>query len=247
MNVSFLTSEIENSCAFIVKKVCTFNIVTFNNFSLIFLACFLLLRTRPIGAKTVDVLALEYPPFTSSESKGNGIAFELLEKTLGQKGIKWRPTYAPPARAASIIEKGDWCASFYPIIDEFDSVRVVLSKSKVIIGLVRKQEDSIFQWDGLESLAGHSIALLRTRKRSPFSQQFLDAGLEVLFVDNMEMGLKYVEEGFVDYAISDNLSFAQLNKENLEFSHTSILTTPITLFVNPACDWGNILNEFSGH
>ena len=217
----------------------------FKKFSFIFLASALIQSAFPLDAKTVDVLAVEYPPFTSSESKANGIAFELLEKVLGQKGIKWRATYAPPARVASIIEKGDWCASFYPIIDEFDSVRVVLSKSKVTIGLVRKKEDSVFKWEALESLAGSSVALLRTRNNSSFSQQFFDAGLEVLFVENTEIGIKYVEKGFADYAMSDNLSFAQLNKESLEFSRTSIFTTPITLFVNPECDWGNLLNEIS--
>jgi polar amino acid transport system substrate-binding protein len=215
------------------------------NFPHIFLASVLLLTELPLAAKTIDVLAVDYPPFTSPESKGNGIAFELLENALGQKGITWKATYAPPARAASIIRKGEWCASFYPVVDEFDSVRVVLSKGKVTIGLVRKKEDSVFKWIALRSLTGNSVAILRTRKNSPFVQQFIDAGLEVLFVENTEIGIKFVEEELVDYALSDNLSFAQLNKKDLEFSQTSILTTPITLYVNPTCDLGNLLTEFS--
>lgn len=221
------------------------------NVALIFFALTLLVSALPLCAKTVDVIAIEYPPFTSSEIEGNGVAFELLEKVLGEEGIVWRATYAPPARAASIIAKGDWCASFYPVAEEFDSVSVVLSKSEVTIGLVRKKRlthekaNSPFKWKTLGSLAGSSVALLRTRQNSPFAQQFFDAGIEVLFVESKEIGIKYVEEGFVDYAISDNISFSQQNNSNLEFSQSSVLTTPVTLFMNPACDWGNLLNELN--
>lgn len=221
------------------------------NVASIFLVLTLLVSALPLRAKTVDVIAIEYPPFTSSETEGNGVAFELLEKVLGEEGIVWRAAYAPPARAASIIAKGDWCASFYPVAEELDSISVVLSNSEVTIGLVRKKGlthekvNSPFKWKTLASLAGSSVALLRTRQNSSFVQQFFDAGIEVRFVESKEIGIKYVEEGFVDYAISDNISFSQLNKENLEFSQSSILTTPVTLFMNPGCDWGNLLNELN--
>jgi hypothetical protein len=129
-------------------------------------------------------------------------------------------------------------------------IEVVLNDI-VTIGLVRKKglthekANSPFKWKTLGSLAGSSVALLRTRQNSPFAQQFFDAGIQVLFVESKEIGIKYVEEGFVDYAISYNISFSQLNKDNLEFSQSSILTTRVTLFMNPTCDWGNLLNELN--
>lgn len=196
----------------------------------------LLLLPITSRAKTIDVLAIEYPPFTTSEESNNGIAFELLRKAALSDDITWRPVYAPPGRAAAIIRSGDWCASFYPADKSIKSQSIVLSKSEVSVGLVRLAKENTFIWQSLDELTGKSVALLRTKEDSAFSQQFTDVGLRVVFVEDIDTGMRLVKSGRVDYALSDNLSFAQQNDDALQFSKSALVVTPVTLYLNPACN-----------
>lgn len=193
-------------------------------------------------AKVYNVLAIEYPPFTTSQVRSNGIAFELLEKAALGDTIEWRAVYAPPRRAAEMIVSGEWCASFYPVDKSIQSRSITLSKSEVSIGLVRQAQPVPFTWTGLSELKGKSVALLRTRENSVFVSQFIDAGLDVIFVENIETGIKMVKKSRVDFSLSDNLSFAQKNDQALQFSRNTLLVTPITLFINPNCDVISVLD-----
>lgn len=84
--------------------------------------------------------------------------------------------------------------------------------------------------------------MLRTRENSVFVSQFIDAGLDVIFVENIETGIKMVKKSRVDFSLSDNLSFAQKNDQALQFSRNTLLVTPITLFINPNCDVISVLD-----
>jgi hypothetical protein len=53
--------------------------------------------------------------------------------------------------------------------------------------------------------------------------------------------LRFVKSRRVDYALSDNLSFAQQNDDALQFSKSALVVTPVTLYLNPAC---NIMDLF---
>ena len=213
-----------------------------SKFLLMRLACLitfivaLLLMPMSSQAKTVDVLAIEYPPFMTSEEPNNGIAFELLEKAAFSDAITWRALFVPPARAAAIIRSGEWCASFYPAVEGIESQSIVLSKSKISVGLVRLAEKSTFVWQSLNDLAGESVALLRTKEDAAFAQQFTDAGFRIVFVEDIETGIRLVKSNRVDYALSDNMSFAQLNDDALQFSKSALVVTPVTLYLNPVCD-----------
>jgi polar amino acid transport system substrate-binding protein len=192
-------------------------------------------------AKVIDVLAIEYPPFTTSQVASNGIAFELLAKAALSNTVEWHAVYAPPGRAAEMIKAGEWCASFYPVEADIESHSITLSQSEVSIGLVRQTQSTPFIWNDLSELKGKSVALLRTREGSTFAQQFSDAGLDVVFIENIETGLKLVKRSRVDFTLSDNISYVQQNDRDLQFSKTTILTTPITLFINPEC---GVMDEF---
>jgi polar amino acid transport system substrate-binding protein len=111
----------------------------------------------------------------------------------------------------------------------------------VSIGLVRQTQSTPFKWNDLSELKGNSVALLRTREGSTFAQQFSDAGLDVVFIENIETGLKLAKRSRVDFTLSDNISYVQQNDRDLHFSKTTVLTTPITLFINPD---GGVMDEF---
>lgn len=198
----------------------------------------LLTSSWPLRAqyRSIDVLAVEYPPFTTITHPQGGLAFELLEPTIPQ--LQWKPLFVPPKRAYASIDSGHWCASFYPAHKPSDYFTVVLSHQPIKIRLVRRLQTSSFGWTQLSELAGKSVALLRTGESSAFVQQFDDAEIRIAYVESVQAGLQMVLLNRVDMAMLDDISFAGLehdNKSKLQMSENTLLETPITLFVNKAC------------
>lgn len=188
---------------------------------------------------TIDVVAVEYPPFTTLLDRNGGIAFQLLHEHAISDHIKWRPYFLPPARAAATIETKDWCASFFPPVERSTSSAVVLSESEVHIGLIRKKQQQPFSWESLDDLAGKTVALLRNNQGSNFYNQFVQAGLTIIHVENIEAGMQMVLRGRAEMAMSDNITFNSLEKYNrsqVQFSKNYLVSTPITLYINNNCD-----------
>lgn len=196
------------------------------------------------GAKTLAVIALEYPPFTTETQADKGSSFRALQKYLHSKHLEFelQPLFLPSARAQSEILAGNWCASFYPppdIVRE-ESRFVLLSDSLVSLGIFRRRQEDPFVWKDLSELGGGKIALLRSKVDGSFLQQFTDAGLTIEFVGDISTGLRMLSKGRVDYAFgdSDALSVLTLPKEmreNLQFSSTHLMEFPVGVFVNPMC------------
>lgn len=56
--------------------------------------------------RVIEVIAIEYPPFTSSKADNQGIAFELLRAHNQESNISWQANFLPPARAHKLINLG---------------------------------------------------------------------------------------------------------------------------------------------
>jgi polar amino acid transport system substrate-binding protein len=193
---------------------------------------------RPV----IKVLAIEYPPFTSSKMTHNGIAFMLLRQYAKKHFIAdIQPHIVPPARLQVLLKLKSWCLSFYPSLQlEGPDNFIQLSDSKIKIGMYRKRQNSVFRWDNLNEFSGASIALLRSNKSSRFYQLYTEAGLLPIFVDSIEQGIKLLLKGRIDYAFADNISIDLMDispqqKESLQFSETIFLETPIQVYLNPSC------------
>ena len=193
---------------------------------------------RPV----IKVLAIEYPPFTSSKMTHNGIAFMLLRQYAKKHFIAdIQPQIVPPARMQVLLKLNSWCLSFYPSLQlEGPDNFIQLSDIKIKIGMFRKKQDSVFRWDNLNEYSGASIALLRSNKSNRFYQLYTEAGLFPMFVDSTEQGIKLLLRGRVDYAFADNMSIDMMGispqqKESLQFSETIFLETPIQVYFNPKC------------
>ena len=202
----------------------------------LFIICFNVQAT----AKVIEVIAIEYPPFTSSNSANGGVAFDLLPDVLEGKKVIWRPFFQPPKRALQSISEGKWCASFYPP-RTVAFKRYQLSERIVHLGLIRKVAPDAFKWHSLSELKGRSIALLRTSAQSQFAQQFIRAGLNISFVENVKIGVQMVKLGRVDFAFADNNLLQRLSEQgmavtNLEFSDSVLFSTPVSVYVNPKCE-----------
>lgn len=200
------------------------------------------LFTLPALAQpAIDVIAVDYPPFTSPSQQDSGIAFQLLR--LQFPNAKFKPLFVPPKRAYTIVTNDPWCASFYPVRTP-NAKTVVLSKHEIEIGLIRLHEETEFQWQNLNSFAGQRVALLRTSDTSPFAHQFTNAGIQIQYVETIEQGMKLVLLRRVHFALYDNYSFAQLEdatKHRLQFSSSSLIKTPIILYLNRDCEQAQLL------
>lgn len=189
------------------------------------------------NAKTIDVIAIEYPPFSTLGVESGGLSFELLSQNTDEN-YQWQPYFLPPKRAFANIKSGDWCASLYPTPMAKSFVQYQLSEQTVNIGLVRLKQQDSFEWQDLKQLSGRTVAILSTEGTSPFAIQFAQAGLTKAEVQTVKSGVQMVLLGRVDYAMLDDVSFNALetnNKARLEFSKTNLLSTKLSIFVNPEC------------
>jgi len=211
----------------------------FRFFGLKFTALTVLLSVNFIAyANNISVLAVEYPPFTTANEESGGAAFVLLRQRTAHTNINWLPEIVPPARAYQRIAQSEWCASFYPAFGEDNYTRLALSTEPIDIGLVREASEDPFSWPSLDELQGKSIALLRTGSESEFVQQFTEAGMELIFVENIDAATKMVLLGRSDFAMMDSVTFANLDEQSakqLQMSSKFLLSTPITLFVHSSC------------
>ncbi|GAB2918086.1 hypothetical protein [Rheinheimera gaetbuli] len=196
-------------------------------------------------AKTrFDIIAVEYPPFSSSEIPGGGLTFDLLRNQYGEN-IVFKPLFLPPARAAKVLATSDWCGSFFPPGEQVPALKWPLSEHQIKIGLYRRKQADDFRWTKLSELSG-SVALLRIGTDSPFSRQFNDAGLNIVWVESPEQGIELLIKQRVDYSMGDDMlgSRFEQNSETqnmLQFSDTVLTETPVVLFTNPSCEISGLM------
>jgi len=191
----------------------------------------------------IDVIAVNYPPYTSPSAVDYGSSFSLLTKyAQSHFRVSLTPMFLPPARANRVIKDGHWCLSFYPPSNDNKLSRFVpLSDDIVSIGFYRLKEQDRFYWSKLEELSGKMVALLRANKVGQMHQSFIDAGIQMVYVESIEQGLQLVLKARVDYAFGDNLSlsetsFSEDEKGRLQFSESSFYTTKIGFFYNSECE-----------
>lgn len=190
----------------------------------------------------VDVIAVDYPPYTSPQLLGYGSNFSLLSQyAQSHLRVSLTPLFLPPARANRVINDGHWCMSFYPPRKDNKFARFVpLSDSIVKMGFYRLRKKDSFHWTDLKELSGKIVALLRPNVIGKMHQGFIDAGLQIVYVESVEQGLHLVLKNRVDYAFGDslvlsdsNLSDVQMKK--LQFSESSVYDAKIGFFYNIKC------------
>lgn len=208
--------------------------------SLILVSCI----STSIASETVDVLSMDYPPFTAEADGENGPLFRLLRdyarEHMPTKRI--RPVFVPPARASLLLSKGEYCLSFYPPPEhqeEFEFIK--LSDETVKLGFIRARQAGAFVWKDLSELKGKSSAILRPSRSGRVHEMAVDAGMEVVYVDSIRQGLMMLKKGRVDYAFGDNNTLARLsesagmNKDDYQFSETSLFETTVGITVRKSC------------
>ncbi len=191
----------------------------------------------------VQVIAIEYPPFTTVERPDRGLGFALLNARLGASPFQISAEFLPPARAQRHMLHGHWCASFYPPApSDTDALELRLDAEPVRLGLYRLRQSAPFRWSGLEELKGRRVAMLRanTRTAGP-GAQMLEAGLILVDVETPGQGLQLLLRGRVDYSFGDSFSGRELmqalalDPARVQFSDSDFGTVPIGLWLNRLC------------
>jgi len=205
----------------------------------------LLLFTFSMNAwsqQSIDVITVEYPPFTSNYVSGYGINFKLLDKYATHNfKTTFQPLFVPPARAQKLMLTNDWCLSFYPPKPNDPYAKFQpLSDEIVKLGLYRLKSHKPFKWQSLSELKNKSVALLRPTKLGPIHEQLKQAQMKLVFVETVEQGLSMLIHKRVDYAFGDNTAINQTaigkeNKEKLQFSNSSLLEAQVGFFYNSRC------------
>lgn len=189
-----------------------------------------------LAADVFEVLAVEYPPFTSSRTGDGGLAFQILRQAFPEYSFK--PYMVPPKRAYQMMQNGQWCMSFYPSSPGTASHKIVLSAHQIGIGLIRSRQTAPFKWGNLDELAGLNVALLRSGEGSAFVNKFNQAGLLITYTETIQQSIDLMLRKRVDIAMYDDYNYKQLPvalQQQIQFSETMLLQTPVTLFTNPDC------------
>ncbi|WP_286239127.1 hypothetical protein [Neptuniibacter halophilus] len=206
-----------------------------------FLFLFIVIYTQTLAAAELEVLAIEYPPYTTRNQSDQGIAFRLLRQYLAdQPEIRVKPRFLPPARVQLQFSEIRWCGSFYPPPAESGSRFFPLSAEPLKIGLYHRQDDPHYNWQTLHQLKGYRVALLRNLQTSVFNEQFQVAGIRPVFVDTVIQGMRMLQQKRVDAALGDEHLQAFLSDQwrrdlPFRFSTTALITTPIGIHLNPQC------------
>lgn len=205
------------------------------------LALMLILSWNAYAQDLVKVIAVEYPPFLTSDSETFGLSFAHL-KPYAKTHFKtaYEPYFLPPGRAQLIIEQGDWCVSFYPPHKTNENAKFVpLSPEHVKLGLYRLEQPTRFNYESLSELSG-SVAMLRSNTLGSTPKMLEDAGLELVHLEKIEQGIHMLLAGRVDYAFGDSSTlktYAHIDNINkLQFSEIPIYEARIGFFYNTDCE-----------
>ena len=189
----------------------------------------------------MKVIAIEYPPFLTSQSKTFGSNFVMLKQYANTHfKIGYEPYFIPPGRAQHLIDQGKWCISFYPPRKQNKKAKfVLLSPETVKLGLYRLKQHNEFNYNSLSELHG-SVAILRSNNLGAIPKTLEDAGLELVHLEKIEQGIHMLLAGRVDYAFGDTTTiktYAEIpNIDQLQFSEVPLQETQDGFFYNIDCE-----------
>lgn len=197
------------------------------------------------------MIAIEYPPFTSSVELGNGTAFILLANALRNSDMEIEPRFLPPARANRLVFNNAWCASFYPPVNPTKKMKNIgLSAESVKIGLYRLRQEQPLEWRQLADLEGKVVAVLRGYARNAIGKELVDAGVNILYMETVAQGFKLLLKKRVDFVFSDSTAGAyiieqgNINPDTIQFSETLLFEIPVNIWLNRSCEAGNRAFEY---
>jgi polar amino acid transport system substrate-binding protein len=192
--------------------------------------------------KVLDVIAVEYPPYTGASLPDGGQAFRMLRELIASKNLPIiiNPRFLPPARAQHAVDTTDWCIALYPPSPGTSFVFHRIGETSLFLRLVRQKSEDAFSWDAPTYFAGKKIALLRTKSMADYWQPYKEAGAEFVFVETLEQAMNMVVRGRVNYAVANDIILEQFNSalpdnQKLQLSETTVQEFPSGVYLSARC------------
>lgn len=192
------------------------------------------------SGRPINVVAIEYPPYTTSNHPDRGLSFEVLRQSLATSDFVIEEIFLPPARAAIYTQSDQgWLLSLFPPPAKSPHVqKIVYQRARIPYSLFRRHQTQPFRWDNLNELAGGSVALTRTPNNNQSLVKYRAAGLTPVFINTLDQGIQMLLESHVDYVLTTQdtgLYYAKkldIDPQKLQFAETVIQWFPYTVYLN---------------
>ncbi|WP_394129405.1 hypothetical protein [Shewanella maritima] len=197
-----------------------------------------------VFAQTMEVIALEYPPYISTSLPNNGEAFNTVQTELAKSGIDLQANFLPAARAFNEVSKNQWCASFHPPIPVTAQHTLVITKKELVqLRLHRMLEPNEFV--GTE-INGKVIAQLRMIEPKGVTKGFVDQGAELFLVESLPQAVSLLLKNRVDYIYADSAALEFAAKQQnllptfLQASSIAFREFPVGIWFNNQCNQSSL-------
>jgi len=198
----------------------------------------------------LKVTAMDYPPYTAEYLPGYGHSFVALQKALAGSDWQAEPLFLPPARASSWLEKqDDWLISIFPPGSMAGVELIALPGERIPFSLFRLRQSGDFKWGSLSELAGKSVIMTRTPGETKNIEAYRKAGLEPIFVNDIEQGMKMLRNQRGDYLLTTlatgHFYAKQLDipLQNIQFAETIIRWFPYTIYLNKSHPQAKVIRQ----
>ncbi|OPZ77992.1 MAG: extracellular solute-binding protein [Alphaproteobacteria bacterium ADurb.Bin438] len=116
---------------------------------------------QAFSAEEITFVADPWPPFAVSESSNQGISIDVAKKSLETQGYNISVKFIPWTRAIEGVKKGEYDITHEWISEEGE--KTLLFSSSYAVNDVKfiKRKDDTFEYNGIESLKGKTVATIR--------------------------------------------------------------------------------------
>lgn len=195
--------------------------------------CLLVVLTVPVRGegRVLEIASTDYPPYYAADLPGQGFITEVVREAFEDSGYAVNVEFFPWKRAFEGARQGDFDALFTvwhrPEREDWFLFSRPLPANEV--GFFRRADEEIV-FDGLESLAGKAIGVVRGYALPP---GFEAAGLTTSVFDDDEQTLRSLMRGRVDLVLTDRILARHILRTRMAGSMNEVAWVEPAVVVEP--------------
>lgn len=191
----------------------------------------------------LEILAIEYPPYTDSTMPDHGLSFEILKEAYKGSEFNVIPVFHPPARCELEFIEGRHPVSLYNHFSftQYENLEQVLIQ-RVLLTFFYNREFGELSWETLSDLSGKKNGVLRLGGSSQLRETMESAGLITVELDSLDQIFRLLKMGRIDVAASVDLTAMNII-QNLFPGDTSIVPTEKIFMTVSGGPWFNMNTE----
>lgn len=189
---------------------------------LVLLAIMLLLMPVHAPARTLTMVAVEWPPYTSAHMPGNGLLTQIVRKAMSRMGHTVNVVFVPWARALEMVRTGQ-CDGIIGVAPNEDRHNAMFFANPIIqhtAVLFRRTGVGSPTFDRMDELCPARVGVLRGSLYVDFLQK--TPCLELIELNEPLQGIKMLLAGRITYQLEDPLFMAEMLSSFKSDERTSI-------------------------